>query len=176
MQNVVGTKGMFRNKQDEHGIVTRIKARLVANGYSKVEGLDFDETFAPITRLESIHILLAYTIDHDFKLYQMDVKSAFLNLSKNKSMWSSLRALKMKNILTMYTNSIRLSMGLTKLQEHGMNALGISLLKMNLGLVRRFPHYSHEKWAKIYLCAKYMLMMSFLVPLINPFVMCLARA
>jgi hypothetical protein len=50
-QNVVGTKWVFRNKQDEHGVVTRNKARLVAKGYSQVEGLDFNETYAPVTRL-----------------------------------------------------------------------------------------------------------------------------
>jgi hypothetical protein len=59
-QNVEGTKWVFRNKQDEHGVVTRNKARLVAKGYSQVEGLDFGETYAPVARLESIHILLAY--------------------------------------------------------------------------------------------------------------------
>jgi hypothetical protein len=78
-QNIVGTKWVFRNKQDEHGVVIRNKARLVAKGYSQVECLDFDETFAPVARLESIHILLAYATHHDFKLYQIDVKSAFLN-------------------------------------------------------------------------------------------------
>jgi hypothetical protein len=78
-QNVVGTKWVFRNKQNEHGVVTRNKARLVAKGYSQVEGLDFDETYAPIARLESNRILLAYATYHGFKLYQMDVKSAFLN-------------------------------------------------------------------------------------------------
>jgi hypothetical protein len=51
----------------------------VAKGYSQVEGLDFDETYAPVARLESIHILLAHATDHGFKLYQMNVKSAFLN-------------------------------------------------------------------------------------------------
>jgi hypothetical protein len=51
----------------------------VAKGYSQVEGLDFGETYAPVARLESIRILLAYATYHDFKLYQMDVKSAFLN-------------------------------------------------------------------------------------------------
>jgi hypothetical protein len=70
-KNVLGTKWVFRNKQDEHGGVTRNKARLVAKGYSQVEGLNFDETFAPIARLESIHILLSYATHHDFKLYQM---------------------------------------------------------------------------------------------------------
>jgi hypothetical protein len=78
-QNVVGTKWVLRNKQDEFGVVTRNKARLVAKGYSQVEGLDFEEIFAPVARLESIHILLVYATHHDFKLYQIDVKSAFLN-------------------------------------------------------------------------------------------------
>jgi hypothetical protein len=78
-QNVVGTKWAFRNKQDEHGVVTRNKAQLVAKGYSQVEGLDFDETYAPVARLESIRILLAYVTYHGFKIYQMDMKSAFLN-------------------------------------------------------------------------------------------------
>jgi hypothetical protein len=58
--------------------VTRNKARLVAKGYSQVKGLDFDETYAPVARLESIQILIAYVTYHGFKLYQMDVKSAFL--------------------------------------------------------------------------------------------------
>jgi hypothetical protein len=75
----VGTKWVFRNKQDEFEIFTRNKARLVAKGYSQVKGLVFEETFAPVARLESIRILLAYATRHDFKLYQMDVKSAFLN-------------------------------------------------------------------------------------------------
>jgi hypothetical protein len=52
----------------------------VAKGYSQVEGLNFDETFAPVARLESIRILLTYATHHDFKLYQMDVKSTFLNI------------------------------------------------------------------------------------------------
>jgi hypothetical protein len=78
-QNVVGTKWEFCNKQDEHGVVTRNKARLTAKGYSQVTGLDFEETFAPVARLELIHILLAYAALHSFKLFQMDVKSAFLN-------------------------------------------------------------------------------------------------
>jgi hypothetical protein len=78
-QNVVGTKWVFRNKQDEHGVITRNKARLVVKGYSQIRGLDFDETFAPIARLESIRMLHAHATHHGFKLYQMDVKSAFLN-------------------------------------------------------------------------------------------------
>src|SRR6187551_301198 len=64
---------------NEDGIVVRNKARLVAQGYTQVKGLDFDETFAPVARLEAIRMLLAYACSHNIKLYQMDVKSAFLN-------------------------------------------------------------------------------------------------
>jgi hypothetical protein len=78
-QNVVRTRWVFHNKQDEFRVVTRNKARFVAKRYSLVEGLDFEETFAPIARLESIRILLPYATHHDFKLYQIHVKSAFLN-------------------------------------------------------------------------------------------------
>ncbi|KAK1677510.1 hypothetical protein QYE76_038358 [Lolium multiflorum] len=77
--NVIGTKWIFKNKQDEFGNVVRNKARLVAQGFSQVEGIDFGETYAPVARLESIRILLAYASHHNFKLQQMDVKSAFLN-------------------------------------------------------------------------------------------------
>ena len=76
---VIGTKWVFRNKQDDQGNVVRNKARLVAKGFSQIEGLDFGETFAPVARLEAIRILLAYASTHNMKLYQMDVKSAFLN-------------------------------------------------------------------------------------------------
>jgi transposase InsO family protein len=78
-QNVIGTKWVFRNKQDEHGVVTRNKARLVAQGFTQIEGLDFGETYAHVARIESIRILLTFATHHDFKLYQIDVKSAFLN-------------------------------------------------------------------------------------------------
>jgi hypothetical protein len=78
-QNIIGTKWIFKNKTDEHGTVVRNKARLVAQGYTQIEGVDFDETFAPVARLESIIILLSIACHLGFKLYQMDVKSAFLN-------------------------------------------------------------------------------------------------
>ncbi|KAK1632735.1 hypothetical protein QYE76_007050 [Lolium multiflorum] len=77
--NVIGTKWVFKNKQDENGIVIRNKARLVAQGFAQIEGMDFEDTFAPVARLEAIRLLLAFASFHNFKLYQMDVKSAFLN-------------------------------------------------------------------------------------------------
>ena len=77
--NVIGTKWIFKNKSDEHGTVIRNKSRLVAQGYTQVKEIDFDETFALVARLESIRILLAIVSHLNFKLYQMNVKSAFLN-------------------------------------------------------------------------------------------------
>ena len=67
-KNIIGTKWVFRNKQDEHGVVIRNKARLVAKGFSQVEGLDFGETFAPVARLEAIRILLAHSSHHNIKV------------------------------------------------------------------------------------------------------------
>ncbi|KAL8088633.1 hypothetical protein AgCh_038420 [Apium graveolens] len=78
-RSVVGTKWVFRNKTDSDGIITRNKARLVAKGYSQHEGIDYDETFAPVARLEAIRIFLAYAAHKKFTVFQMDVKSAFLN-------------------------------------------------------------------------------------------------
>ena len=76
---VIGTKWVFRNKLDEHGIIIRNKARLVAKGYNQEEGINYEETYAPVARLEAIRMLLAYASIMNFKLYQMDVKSACLN-------------------------------------------------------------------------------------------------
>jgi hypothetical protein len=67
---VIGTKWVFRNKQDDQGVVVRNKARLIVKGFSQVEGLDFGETFAPVARLEAIRIILAYASHHEMKLYQ----------------------------------------------------------------------------------------------------------
>ena len=77
--SIIGTKWIFRNKLDEQGNVIRNKARLMAQGFTQQEGIDFDETYDPVARLESIKMLLAYVSYTKFKLYQMDVKSAFLN-------------------------------------------------------------------------------------------------
>ncbi|GJT58359.1 copia protein [Tanacetum coccineum] len=74
-----GTKWAFRNKLDENSVVSRNKARLVAQGYNQQDGIDYDETYAPVAKLEPIRILSAYACALDFKLFQMDVKSAFLN-------------------------------------------------------------------------------------------------
>jgi hypothetical protein len=111
------------NKQDEYGVVTRNKAILVAKGYAQVVGLDFDETFALITRLESIRILLAYATHHGFNLFQMDVKSIFLNGPIKEEIFVE-KPPDFED--SEYPNLVfklkRHSMGLSKHQEHGMNA------------------------------------------------------
>jgi hypothetical protein len=75
----IGTKWVFKNKQSDDGLVVRNKARLVAQGFCQKEGIDYEETFAPVVRSEAIRILLAFAASKGFKLFQMDVKSAFLN-------------------------------------------------------------------------------------------------
>ncbi|GJS55897.1 putative ribonuclease H-like domain-containing protein [Tanacetum coccineum] len=77
-KRAIGTKWIFRNKKDERGIVIRNKARLVAQGYTQEEGIDYDEVFAPVARIEAIRLFLAYASFMGFMVYQMDVKSAFL--------------------------------------------------------------------------------------------------
>ncbi|GKB72912.1 putative ribonuclease H-like domain-containing protein [Tanacetum coccineum] len=77
-KRAIGTKWVFRNKKDEKGIVIRNKARLVAQGYTQEEGINYDEVFAPVARIEAIRLFLAYASFKDFVVYQMDVKSTFL--------------------------------------------------------------------------------------------------
>nr|GEY08471.1 copia protein [Tanacetum cinerariifolium] len=84
---IIGTKWVNRNKLDENGIVSQNKAKLVAQGYDQQKGIDYDETYAPVARLEEIRILLAYACALDFKLFQMDVKSAFLNHFINEEVY-----------------------------------------------------------------------------------------
>ncbi|GJZ75310.1 retrovirus-related pol polyprotein from transposon TNT 1-94 [Tanacetum coccineum] len=71
-------KNLKRNKKDKRGIMIKNKARLVAQGYTQEEGIDYDEVFAPVARIEAIRLFLAYASFKDFVVYQMDVKSAFL--------------------------------------------------------------------------------------------------
>jgi hypothetical protein len=78
-KNVIGSKWIFKNKLNEQGQFIKNKVRLVCQGYAQIEGLDFDETFVPVARLEAIRIFLAYACHKRFNVYQMDVKSYFLN-------------------------------------------------------------------------------------------------
>jgi hypothetical protein len=75
----IGTKWVWKNKEGEKGEVVRNKSRLVAQGFSQKEEIDYEETFAPVAHLDAIRILLAFSVAKGFKFHQMDVKSAFLN-------------------------------------------------------------------------------------------------
>ncbi|KAJ9561687.1 hypothetical protein OSB04_006847 [Centaurea solstitialis] len=77
-KSVIDTKWLFKNKRDANNIIVRNKARLVAKGYRQQEGIDYDETFAPVARLEAIRMFLAYAAYKDFTIFQMDVKTTFL--------------------------------------------------------------------------------------------------
>ncbi|GJY25448.1 putative ribonuclease H-like domain-containing protein [Tanacetum coccineum] len=77
-KKAIGTKWVYRNKKDDRGVVVRNKARLVALGHKQEEGIDYDEVFAPVARIEAIRIFLAFASYMGFMVYQMDVKSAFL--------------------------------------------------------------------------------------------------
>ncbi|GKC28554.1 putative ribonuclease H-like domain-containing protein, partial [Tanacetum coccineum] len=77
-KRAIGTKWVFRNKKDKRGIVIRNKARLVAQGHRQEKGIDYEEVFAPVARIEAIRLFLAYASFMGFLVYQMDVKSAFL--------------------------------------------------------------------------------------------------
>ncbi|GJW68602.1 retrovirus-related pol polyprotein from transposon TNT 1-94 [Tanacetum coccineum] len=78
-KTIIKTKWIFKNKKDDASLVIRNKARLVAVGYCQQEGIDYDETFAPVARIEAIRLFLAYAAHKDFTVFQMDVKTAFLN-------------------------------------------------------------------------------------------------
>nr|GEY05214.1 putative ribonuclease H-like domain-containing protein [Tanacetum cinerariifolium] len=77
-KRAIGLKWVFRNKKDERGIVIRNKARLVAQGHTQEEGIDYEEVFAPVARIKAIRLFLAYASFMGFMVYQMNVKSAFL--------------------------------------------------------------------------------------------------
>ncbi|GJY37796.1 gag-pol polyprotein [Tanacetum coccineum] len=77
-KNVINLKWICKNKRDEENIMIRNKARLVAKGYAQNEGIDFEESFAPVARLEAVRLFIAYAAHKSFTVYQMDVKTTFL--------------------------------------------------------------------------------------------------
>jgi hypothetical protein len=125
--------------------------------------LDFDETYAPVARLESIHILLSYATYHGFKLYQMDMKSAFLNGPIKEEVYVEQHPdIKDSEYLTIFISSQRRFMGSSKPQEHGMNACETSLSLMASKLENLTLHSSPKLSLKTYLYAKFMLMILYL--------------
>jgi hypothetical protein len=149
----------------------------VAKGHSQVKGLDFNETFAPVAMLESIRILLFYTTYPNFKLYQIDVKSAFLNGPIKEEVYveqpPGFESEEYSNhVLKLYKTLY----GLKQAPRAWYECLRNFLINNVLGLIKRILYSFLEGWVRIYLYAKYMLMTLFLVLLINLFVMSLVRS
>jgi hypothetical protein len=140
----------------------------VAKGYSQVEGLDFDETYAPVARLESIRILLAHATYHGFKLYQMDVKSAFLNGPIKEEVYVE-QPPDFED--SEYPNHVyklsKVLYGLKQAQKHGMNACEISLSLMASKSKKPILLSLLKLLQKICLYAKFMLMILYLCLLTN---------
>jgi hypothetical protein len=148
----------------------------VAKGYSQLEGLHFGETFAPVARLESIGILLAYAIHHGFKLYQIDVKSAFLNGSIKEEMYveqpPGFKSEEHPNhVYKLHKTLYRLKQAPRAWYECLREFLIENGFRIGKAILS-----SLEKWEKICLYVKYMLMMLSLFLLINSFVMSLAKS
>ncbi|GKE90857.1 putative ribonuclease H-like domain-containing protein, partial [Tanacetum coccineum] len=117
-KRVIGSKWVFRNKKDERGIVIKNKARFVSQGYTQEEGIDYDEVFAHVARIEAIQLFLAYASFKDFVVYQMDVKSTFLYGRLNKRcMYANHQDLKIQTFLIEYTRLNKHCMDYIKLIE-----------------------------------------------------------
>ena len=140
-------------------MVTRNKARLVAQGFTQVEGLDFEETYAPVARLEAIQMLLAYAAHHNFKLYQMDVKSAFLKGPIQELVYveqpPGFEDPKFPNHVYKLQKALH---GLKQAPRAWYECLKEFLLKQGFEIAKPILPFSLTKLAKIYLCAKYMWM------------------
>ena len=109
--SIIGTKWVFRNKHDESGIIIRNKARLVAQGYNQEEGIDFDETFAPVARLEAICMLLQFGCFEILNYIKWMLKVLFLmGIFQKKFMLNNLLVLKIMNFQIMFLNSQKLYM------------------------------------------------------------------
>lgn len=85
----IGCKWIYKRKRDHAGKVQTFKARLVAKGYTQREGVDYEETFSPVAMLKSIRILLSIATFYDYEIWQMDVKTAFLNGNLEESIYMS---------------------------------------------------------------------------------------
>ncbi|GKD43966.1 retrovirus-related pol polyprotein from transposon TNT 1-94 [Tanacetum coccineum] len=80
VRNIIAVKWIWKNKTDAENMVIQNKSHLLAKGYGLEKGLDFEESFAPVARLEAVKIFMAYAAHKNFPIYQMDVKTAFMNV------------------------------------------------------------------------------------------------
>jgi hypothetical protein len=119
-RKLVRCKWVYITKYASDGSVERHKAQLVSKGFSQVEGIDYNETFEPVAKMNSIHLVLALVASHKWEVHQMDIKSAFLHgICKNKSTWNNLLAMS-RMTLALFVASRNLFMVSRKLPKLGM--------------------------------------------------------
>jgi hypothetical protein len=173
---MIGTKWVFTNKQDQDGIAVRNKPRLGAQRYSQVEGLYFGETYAPVARLEAIRILLAYACVHNIKLYQIDIKSTFLNGYINEEVYveqpPDFEDDKKPNHLYKLKKALY---GLKQAPRAWYERLRDFILSKGFKMGKVGTTLSLRRLTKTYLCCKSMLMISYLAQQIKTFVKSLER-
>ncbi|XP_076920555.1 putative mitochondrial protein AtMg00820 [Bidens hawaiensis] len=117
----IGAKWVFKNKNDDKGVIIRNKAKLVVQGFSQREGLDYNEVYAPVVRLEAIRIFLAYASYMNFKVYQMYTKTDFLYGNVKKEIMSiNCQVLRIQIIRTTFNNLTKLSIAFIKHPALGM--------------------------------------------------------
>ncbi|GJT99977.1 putative ribonuclease H-like domain-containing protein [Tanacetum coccineum] len=129
----IGTKWVYRNKKDERGIVIRNKARLVAQGYTQEEGIDYDEVFTLVARIEEIRLFLAYALFKDFVVYQMDVKSAFLYGKIEEEVYYVDEILKKFGFSTMKTASTPMETSKPLLKDAEVEDVDVHLYRSMIG-------------------------------------------
>nr|GEV52616.1 retrotransposon protein, putative, unclassified [Tanacetum cinerariifolium] len=114
----IGTKWVLKNKKDERGIVIKNKAKIVAQGHTQEEGIDYEEFFTPVARIESIRLFLAYASFIGFTVYQMDVKSAFLYGTIDEEVYViEFEALMHENFQMIAMDELNFFLGLQVLQK-----------------------------------------------------------
>ena len=122
-RQAIENKWIFKKKTDADGNVTNYKARLVPKGFREVQGIDYDETFSPIVMLKSVRIMLAIAAFYDYEIWQMDVKTAFLNGLLKEELYMNQKVLSILKVLTKYASSSDPSMDCCKNLGVGIYAL-----------------------------------------------------
>ncbi|KAL8156461.1 hypothetical protein AgCh_001526 [Apium graveolens] len=169
-RSVVGTKWVFRNKTDSDGIITRNKARLIVKGYSQQEGIDYDETFAPVDRLEAIRIFLVYAAHKKFTVFQMDVKSAFLNGELEEEVYIEQPPGFVDSKFPHHIYRLDKALYGLKQAPRAWYETLVSFWKVDLTEGQLTKLYSISTMERTYLWYRYMLMISFLVLQMTDFV------
>nr|GEX55654.1 hypothetical protein [Tanacetum cinerariifolium] len=156
-KRAIGTKWIYKNKKDERGIVVRNKARLVAQGYTQEEGIDYDEAFAPVSRIKEIRVFLAYASFKDFVVYQMDVKTAFLYGKIGEEVYDKYVAeiLKKFGFSTVKTASTPMETSKPLMKDDNAKDVNVHLYRSMIGSLMYLTSLRPDIMFTIYACARF---------------------